>query len=182
MVHLVDANLSGQFGFAPNPIAGVRPAEYDYSSQKRSKPQQSCSEVVVIRNILLSKGKLSTPRIVTMNIRGKQNTAEIIRIMQKLDDEGVGYLVKEDPPQFGWSSAPPARTKAVFLKKPGDDIKDALKKYHILLDVYKIKYLMDVKENEKHYEWALAMVQMSQKTKVSSQMKVEAVTATDSAD
>ena len=128
---------------------------------QRPRAQSECSEDVVIRNILLCKGKLSTPRNVTMNIRGRQNTTEILHVMEKLDREGVGLLVKQDVPSPVWYLAP-SRVKAVFLKKPAAEIMDSLIKYKINVIQYESRYSMDVKEQENNYNWAMYMLKRSE--------------------
>ncbi|KAK2151108.1 hypothetical protein LSH36_375g02072 [Paralvinella palmiformis] len=123
----------------------------------RARAQSECSEDVVIRNILLCKGRLSTPRNVTMNIRGRQNTTEILHVMEKLDREGVGQLVKQDVPGPVWYLTP-SRVKAVFLKKPANEILDSLIKYKINVIQYESRYSMVVKDQENNYNWAMYML------------------------
>ena len=107
---------------------------------------------MLIRNILLSPGPISVPWEISMRIRGKRKSSEIIPIMQMLHDEGLGTLVCL---QLNIGTRP----RRVFIKKKAEEILDRLAQRSISVAEYKQRYELSVKKHEKTYRAAqMAMV------------------------
>ncbi|KAK2151107.1 hypothetical protein LSH36_375g02071 [Paralvinella palmiformis] len=108
---------------------------------------------MLIRNILLSPGRISVPWEISMRIRGKRKSSEIIPIMQWLDDEGFGSLVCL---QLNVSGRP----RRVFIKKRAEEILDRLVQCSISVAEYKQRYELCVQKHEKTYHAAqMVMIQ-----------------------
>jgi hypothetical protein len=122
---------------------------------KRRGSRISCEFEMLVRNILLSKGRMSVPWQISMRIRGKRKASEIVPVMQILADEGLGALVHLSS---GYSGKP----RQIFIKKEAEDVVAGLMKYCISLQEYKERYSIEVKEHEKTYKVAIAYLTQNQ--------------------
>ena len=87
----------------------------------------------VIQKILLSKGPCVTPRLVNSALAGKYSVSDIIQVMKYLTTEGVGHYEE---------SSVKSVTRKLFIKKPLDEIKDAVERYGARADAYNLLYNM----------------------------------------
>ena len=129
------------------------PARFDEEGYmiKRRGSRISCAFEMLVRNILLSKGKISVPWQISMRIRGKRKASEIIPVMQILADEGLGSLV-----HLVSGGNYNGKPRQVFIKKAADEVAEGLVKYCISLKEYNERYSIHVKEHEKTYRAAIS--------------------------
>ena len=92
------------------------------------------SGLYLTRKILLSKGNMVTPRLVSMSCAGKCSVNLVIGEMNRLSAEGSGYYYPE------YICPEKGSTRKVFIKRPTEEMQDTFIRYGISQDEYDYRY------------------------------------------
>ena len=88
----------------------------------------------LVQKILLSKGGSITPRLVSQSCAGQTTVREVVTVMEKLSEDGVGQYFNVYQ-EFGIE-----KHRKMFIKKPLNEIEKHLHQYNISTFEYAQKF------------------------------------------